>query len=203
MAEAQNTKARKRRVWLCLCDCGNTVIVASSDLSTGHTKSCGCRPLTHNKTDTKTYTTYHAMKQRCLNKKHIHFLDYGGRGISICDRWLYSFENFLEDMGERPEGTTLDRINNNDNYYRENCIWSTKKEQLRNTRKSLKIIFDKKEISYITICENYGLSHIYVRQLSKKLNTSLEDAIYLAIERKIYKNYNKSWSPIKRFPLLM
>ena len=83
-----------------------------------------------------TYNTWHGMKNRCDNPRQQAYKYYGGRGIKVCDRWFLSFENFLEDMGERPKGTTLDRIDNDENYEPGNCRWITQKEQLKNRRKS-------------------------------------------------------------------
>lgn len=82
---------------------------------------------------TPTYNSWRCMKTRCLNPKHDQYPNYGGRGIKIHEPWL-KFENFLEDMGERPYGKTLDRIDNNGNYEPSNCKWSTNKQQARNRR---------------------------------------------------------------------
>jgi RNA polymerase sigma factor (sigma-70 family) len=84
-----------------------------------------------------TYLSWTSMKQRCYNNKHEAYKKYYGRGITVCDRWRNSFINFLKDMGERPIGKTLDRINNNGNYEPSNCKWSTLKEQARNTRRNV------------------------------------------------------------------
>lgn len=85
-----------------------------------------------------TYQSWLSMKQRCLNKKRHNYYLYGGRGITICEQWLHSFTTFLADMGVRPDGTTLDRINSDGNYEPANCRWSTPTEQARNRRNSVK-----------------------------------------------------------------
>lgn len=141
----------KKALWECECECGKIIESLTNPLASGHTKSCGClryernisTPIVHGHTKrsngrSSTYYTWQGMKTRCTNEKVKSFKDYGGRGITICEKWL-TFEGFLEDMGERPKNTTIDRINNNKGYYKENCQWTTKIKQANNQSTNVKI----------------------------------------------------------------
>lgn len=128
--------AKGRRV-ACLCECGERTTALLAHLRSGATTSCGCNARTHGHTRggrSPTYICWMAMRARCANPKDPGFGYYGGRGITVCDRWRGSFENFLADMGERPEGLTLDRVDNSGNYEPGNCRWATWSEQNLNRR---------------------------------------------------------------------
>lgn len=126
--------------WECQCDCGGKVVSSSDSLRRGNTQSCGCLRLEkitlHGMRNAPEYRCWSSMKSRCSNPRHRGFKDYGGRGISVCDRWQV-FENFLADMGPRPsDGHSIDRYPNNDgNYEPENCRWATAKQQIDNRRR--------------------------------------------------------------------
>ena len=126
-----------RSRWRCLCDCGGLAVVTGNSLRTAHTRSCGClatdRRRRHGRSESSTYESWHQMKSRCQNPKNKNYRNYGGRGIGVCDRWLL-FENFLADMGERPDGLTLERKHNDLGYEPGNCTWATAKEQANNRR---------------------------------------------------------------------
>lgn len=138
---------RYRARWLCRCECGNLVAIITDKLKNGRTKSCGCSShmggnhKTHGRSRTTEYRIWSGMIQRTTNHKATSYEGYGGRGITVCDRWL-KFENFYEDMGSRPDNLTLERIDNEKSYSPENCKWDTSKNQARNRRNNRHITID-------------------------------------------------------------
>lgn len=147
--------------WLCSCDCGVKATVRGGDLRSGDSKSCGClkrellfiRSFKHGHNTkkhetTSTYITWQMMLSRCHSESSTCFYKYGAKGISVCDRWRGSFESFLADMGARPQGKTIDRINSNGNYEPGNCRWANANQQAANKGKSVRNTSGVKNIRF-------------------------------------------------------
>lgn len=166
--------------WLCQCDCGNTKTVRANQLTRGITKSCGClhrEAVTHHgMTGLPTFKSWESMKQRCLNPNAPDYAAYGGRGIQVCERWVNSFDTFLADIGNRPAGTTLDRIDPNGNYEPSNCRWADHKTQNSNKRITKRYAFNGKEMTTAEISEATGVQQrLIVDRL--RAGWSLEEAL--------------------------
>lgn len=171
--QAQDGPPSSRPKWRCLCDCGKIVVRNAASLALEHQiHSCGCyqreqiiqgnklrgkikfpNPVSY----TATYKCWRRMKERCLNPKHDQYSNYGGRGISVCKEWM-KFENFLSDMGQRPTGMTIERIDNSKGYYKHNCKWATMVEQQSNKRNN----------QFLTL----GQDRLTVAQWSRKLGVN-------------------------------
>lgn len=141
---------KKHVYWRCSCECGNETIARGDSLKVGRIVSCGCYnkekgykhgACVQNK-KTKTYKIWSGMIDRCYNKNHKYYKDYGGRGIWVYERWRGSYQNFLDDMGDVPEGKTLERVNNNSGYNPDNCKWASRKEQLNNRRNNIVLLYN-------------------------------------------------------------
>lgn len=135
--------------WVCRCQCGNEREVRADGLKNGRSTSCGCRPYelqTHGRATTPEYKAWTAMHQRCENPNSQRWPQYGARGIRVDERWS-TFEAFLSDMGERPSGHSLERIDNDGPYSPENCRWATSLDQGRNTRRNRVLTFDGRSMT--------------------------------------------------------
>lgn len=160
--EKSHKGGRGEIYWRCQCDCGSTLSTRAASLRTGRTQSCGClhkeRISTHHMTGLPTFKSWESMKQRCTNPASPDFHNYGGRGITVCDSWLHSFDSFLADMGERPKGMTLGRIDNEKGYEPSNCAWVTARDQQRNRRNTRKILHNGAVKTIYELAEQTGLS---------------------------------------------
>jgi len=168
---------KKIHYWLFHCDCGKKIVCSKSNVKSGKTLSCGCIKKTlplnskgKSYLGTNTYRVWVNMKGRCSNKNIQCYKNYGGRGIKVCDRWM-KFENFLEDMGEKPNNLSLDRINVNGDYEVNNCRWATNKEQSRNMRNNSYVTYKGKRFLVIELAETIGITPYTLR---KRLNLGLD-----------------------------
>lgn len=168
----------------CRCDCGTERVVGGTFLRNGHSRSCGCAFIegaansqrTHGLTGHRLAGTWRSMKERCYNKNHLHFADYGGRGIYVCERW-HSLENFVldNDLLAKP-GTTIDRKDNDGPYSPDNCRWASRKAQANNRRNNRMIEFRGETLPISVWAERFKINRttIDARLLSGWL---VEDAL--------------------------
>lgn len=171
----------RQRYYRCLCECGQEKDIRGDHLASGRTTSCGCRrkerssePRKHGLTGTRVYRIWRNMLNRCGYDSHPDWKRYGGRGITVCDKWRSSFESFYRDMGFPPDGMSIDRINNDGNYEPGNCKWSTVLEQAANRRRP--VFSHGKRVSYD------GKSYT-IEQLAIHLGTT-----YSTIARRLRRN---------------
>ena len=161
--------------WLCRCDCGTERNVVGGDLRSGKSICCGCVKK-HGYTYTPTYTSWNSMIQRCTNPNNLNYHNYGGRGIKVCDTWR-DFRSFLADMGEKPEGTSLDRIDNDMGYCKENCRWATRKQQANNRRTNNNVTFGGKTLNLKEWSELCGVTSTTIYYRIFKYGWPLDQAL--------------------------
>ncbi len=168
---------RSNQYWIFKCDCGIEKSIRVSNVKNGMVKSCGClhkeiiknvkSNLKHGMSRTKAYKSWASMKSRCFDKNNSSYKNYGSRGIKICKEWL-KFENFYNDMGDRPENKSLDRIKNNKGYYKENCRWATRKEQQNNTRYNYLIEYNGKVQNMKQWAEELNINYSTIQNRIKR-----------------------------------
>lgn len=157
-----------RRMWICRCDCGREIIKTSKSLKTLRSASCGCGKTKERKPRKRphaaTYKSWVGAIQRCHNERDGNFPAYGARGISVCEEWRKSFAAFLAYMGERPEGTSLDRFPDGEgNYEPGNCRWATPREQALNRRTVCRIDFGGEMLALSEVAERSGIPYERIR----------------------------------------
>lgn len=193
-ATATDEMGPSGRLAECLCSCGKIFKSPVQYVRIGKARSCGClhidmkktTMMTHGQTYSRTYISWGKMKERCTNPKMPSYARYGGRGITICDRWMNSFEAFLADMGERPEGMSLDRIDNAGNYEPGNCRWANASTQNNNTRRNIYMTHDGQTRTLPEWSALTGLSQSTLRVRYIRLGWSASRA--LTTPRRVQKN---------------
>ena len=181
-----------RRAYKCVCECGETLEVRGYSLRTGNTSSCGCvrrdktvaRNVVHGMSKTPEYQAWLMTRQRCENPNQKDFKHYGGRGIYMCERWKV-FENFLEDMGRRPKGLTLERLDNDGPYTPGNCVWASRKAQASNTRRNRVVVRGGDAKTLSQWAEDLGMPRRTVNARVTKLGYSEERALTQPIRGRI------------------
>ncbi len=173
-----NKRNNGKVVWECLCDCGTIGFIISASLIYGSSKSCGCLiGEKHNMSKSREYAAWARAKRRCTDPNNSDFHLYGARGIKMCSRWMDSFSTFYQDMGSRPKGMTLDRINNNGNYEPSNCRWATRETQANNRRNVIRITINQETHTIAEWSKITGLSRSRIWQRINRLGWNHEKAV--------------------------
>jgi len=178
-------------MWECSCECGNLISVASMDLRSGHTKSCGClkiellkkRVTKHGSSKTQIYEVWSAMIARCHSENNKSYKHYGGRGIEVCREWRDSFEKFSIDMGNRPMGMTIERKDNNVGYNKDNCIWAKRLDQANNMRSNLMVVCELGIFTLAQFSRNLGSKYARVRSAIIRGVRSLDGVDFYCMDR--------------------
>lgn len=179
LEKSESSRPRFLR-WLCKCDCGVEHVVLGAALRGGNTLSCGClsrdrlveRVWKHGLSNTRTHRIWSGIIKRCTNPKDYSYHRYGGRGITVCERWLTSFQAFYDDMGECPDGLSIERIDVNKGYSPENCKWATFGEQCRNRRSNRLITYQGRELCVTDWAPIVGIS---AKTIFTRLNVGWSD----------------------------
>lgn len=195
VGRAENAKDGHAR-WLCKCDCGNTTVVGGNDLKKGTSRSCGCLRIdkvdemvrintTHGKSHSKLYTVWSNMLQRCNNPNDPEYVRYGGRGISVCDEWQHSFEDFYSwaMASGYQEGLSIDRIDNNKGYCPDNCRWATARQQSNNLRSNRCFELKGEVKTMVEWCRYFGKSYSTVKYRLRH-GWTIEEALDLVPRKK-------------------
>lgn len=162
--ELAGQNKHNQRMWRCICDCGNTLDVLGFLLRQKQTRSCGCLAKEsianvnkkHGKSGSQIWSIHRSMMDRCYLATSHTYKNYGGRGITVCDRW-HDFENFYADLGDKPAGMTLERINNQGPYSPDNVRWATYKDQANNRRSNIVLEFQGRKQTMQQWCDEFGL----------------------------------------------
>lgn len=175
--------------WNCVCECGNKVIVAGRSLRSGHTVSCGCAQLdavkTHGLSYHPLYKIWKGIIARCHDGSHPAYDLYGAKGIEVCQAWRDSMQNFIDDMGPRPKGTSIDRLDGTKGYSKDNCQWATMTQQQNNRTNNKWVVYEGMPFNHKQLCNYLGISYGATRQRIHR-GKSLDEAFGVSVKSLTY-----------------